>query len=93
MTRKEPYQDKDTMQIVLQVVNNGLRPTIPPEFLGTVGRVFMRTVIPFLASDCPMVPLIRDCWNQEPDRRPIFRIVRDRLLAIERQTGMTDRWA
>ena len=31
LTRLEPYEDKEPMQIVLEVVNNGLRPYMPPE--------------------------------------------------------------
>jgi hypothetical protein len=33
MTRMEPYPDKEAMQIVLQVVKDGLRPTIPMEYV------------------------------------------------------------
>lgn len=31
LMRKEPYTDKETMQIVVEVVNNGLRPTVDNE--------------------------------------------------------------
>ena len=31
LTRLEPYEDKEPMQIVLEVVNNGLRPHLPAE--------------------------------------------------------------
>ena len=31
LTRKEPYTDKETMQIVVEVVNNGLRPHVDDE--------------------------------------------------------------
>ncbi len=32
LTRLEPYEDKEPMQIVVEVVNDGLRPTIPAEY-------------------------------------------------------------
>ena len=32
VTRLEPYEDKEPMQIVVEVVNHNLRPTIPDEF-------------------------------------------------------------
>jgi len=31
LTRLEPYEDKEPMQIVVEVVNDGLRPTLPQE--------------------------------------------------------------
>lgn len=31
LTRLEPYEDKEPMQIVVEVVNDELRPTIPAE--------------------------------------------------------------
>lgn len=30
-TREDPYHDKETMQIVLEVVNNGTRPNVSDE--------------------------------------------------------------
>ena len=33
LTREEPYEEKEPMQIVVEVVNEGLRPTIRPELL------------------------------------------------------------
>ena len=30
LTRLEPYEDKEPMQIVVEVVNDNLRPTLPP---------------------------------------------------------------
>ena len=35
LTRLEPYEDKEPMQIVLEVVNNNLRPYTPPELLAS----------------------------------------------------------
>ena len=32
LTRLEPYEEKEPMQIVVEVVNDGLRPTLPAEF-------------------------------------------------------------
>jgi len=32
LTRLEPYEDKEPMQIVVEVVNSNLRPTLPEEF-------------------------------------------------------------
>ena len=31
LTRLEPYEEKEPMQIVVEVVNDGLRPTLPAE--------------------------------------------------------------
>jgi serine/threonine protein kinase len=75
MTRREPYEDKEAMQIVLEVVNKGLRPTIPTEF-----------------ADCPLVPLMRDCWKEEPNHRPVFSVILSRLLAIEAAHCETQKW-
>jgi len=65
LTRLEPYEDKEPMQIVVEVVNDGLRPTIPDEH-----------------KNSPLVPLMKDCWHQDPDQRPAFNIIVDRLQAM-----------
>jgi hypothetical protein len=70
LTRKEPYEDKEPMQIVVEVVNDNLRPDIP-----------------VLYRDSPLIPLIKDCWAGDPDRRPPFRVVVDRLDVLVAQTG------
>jgi serine/threonine protein kinase len=75
MTRKEPYEDKEAMQIVLEVVNKGLRPKIPPHYF-----------------DCPLVPLMRDCWEEDPKKRPVFSIICDRLTAIQHAYGDSTKW-
>src|SRR6185312_46526 len=33
LTRLEPYEDKEPMQIVVEVVNDNLRPTLPKQFM------------------------------------------------------------
>jgi GAF domain-containing protein len=70
LTRLEPYETKEPMQIVLEVVNDGLRPTIPDSF-----------------TPSPLVPLMKECWNQDPSERPMFKAVVDRLekLVAEHQ--------
>ncbi len=65
LTRLEPYEDKEPMQIVVEVVNDHLRPTIPDEFKAS-----------------PLVPLMKDCWHAEPDQRPTFSIVVERLSRL-----------
>jgi len=42
LTRLEPYEDKEPMQIVVEVVNENLRPTIPAEHLDNVLVPLMR---------------------------------------------------
>ena len=75
MTRLEPYDDKEAMQIVVEVVNHQLRPNIPPQY-----------------EDCPLLPLMKDCWNQDPLKRPTFKITRDRLIKIAEQFAGTKKW-
>jgi len=65
LTRQEPYEEKEPMQIVVEVVNDGLRPTIPREH-----------------ENSPLVPLMKDCWAQDPDQRPTFNIIVDRIEAL-----------
>jgi len=62
LTRSEPYEDKETMQIVVEVVNDDLRPTIPAQF-----------------KDSPLVPLMKDCWHPDPNMRPSFDVIVNRL--------------
>lgn len=66
LTRLEPYEDKEPMQIVVEVVNDGLRP-----------------VIPGACASSPLVPLMQDCWHSEPDQRPSFERVLERLKQID----------
>jgi len=65
LTRLEPYEDKEPMQIVVQVVNEGLRPLMTREF-----------------DQSPLSPLIRDCWSANPDERPSFDIIAERLQGL-----------
>ena len=65
LTRLEPYEDKEPMQIVLEVVNQQLRPHLPSEL-----------------RDSPLVPLMEECWQQEPGLRPSFHQCVMRLEAI-----------
>jgi GAF domain-containing protein len=65
LTRLEPYEDKEPMQIVVQVVNEGLRPMMTREF-----------------DHSPLAPLIRDCWAANPDERPSFEIIAERLQSM-----------
>ena len=77
LTRLEPYEDKEPMQIVLEVVNNQLRPYTPPELLAS-----------------PLVPLMTDCWSEQPASRPSFQQCVARLEKIlgeaEREGGWGD---
>lgn len=66
MTRLEPYEDKEPMQIVMDVVKVDLRPDIPKEH-----------------DTNPLVPLMKDCWHRDPDHRPTFPAIVDRLEKIE----------
>jgi GAF domain-containing protein len=65
LTRLEPYDDKEPMQIVVEVVNNNLRPTIPHEHRNN-----------------PLVPLMKDCWHKNPEERPTFKAIVERLEEI-----------
>ena len=65
LTRLEPYEDKEPMQIVLEVVNCQLRPHLPPEL-----------------GSSPLVPLMVECWQQDPAMRPSFQQVVKRLEGI-----------
>ena len=65
LTRLEPYEDKEPMQIVLEVVNQQLRPHLPTELHAS-----------------PMVPLMTECWAQDPGVRPTFQQCVVRLEAI-----------
>lgn len=68
LTRLEPYEDKEPMQIVVEVVNNDLRPTIPEQF-----------------KDASLVSLMKDCWDPDPNKRPTFNIICDRLSDLIKQ--------
>lgn len=70
LTRLEPYDEMEPMSIVVAVVNDGLRPTIPAEY----------------AKD-PLVPLMKDCWAQDPGERPTFQAIIERLEAVKRGLG------
>ena len=65
LTRLEPYDDKEPMQIVVEVVNDGLRPAIPSHMFTS-----------------PLVPLMMDAWQTEPDDRPTFDRIVERLNQI-----------
>lgn len=71
LTRAEPYEDKEPMQIVVEVVNQGLRPTIPAAYLGN-----------------PFVPLMQDCWQADPDKRPSFPVIVERLATFEKDPNL-----
>jgi len=73
LTRLEPYEDKEPMQIVVEVVNEGLRPTLPPPF-----------------DSSPLVPLMKQCWDQDPEQRPSFEKVLERLLEIDARIPADD---
>jgi len=62
MTRCEPYDDKEPMQIVVEVVNDNLRPKMLPEFEGDA-----------------LIPLMKDSWVTNPDERPSFKEIVERL--------------
>lgn len=65
LTRLEPYEDKEPMQIVVEVVNEDLRPTIPDDFMSS-----------------PLIPLMKDCWHKDPEQRPSFKVINNRLADI-----------
>jgi len=65
LTRQELYEDKEQMQIIVEVVNEGLRPKIPKQF-----------------KNSKLLPLIEDCWTQDPKDRPTFKIICQRLEKI-----------
>jgi len=70
LTRMELYSDKEVMQIVVEVVNNSLRPELPD-----------------FAKDSPLVPLMEDCWAADPNMRPTFDIILDRLQTLKSIAG------
>ena len=61
------------MQIVVEVVNDNLRPTLPPPF-----------------CDSPLVPLMKDCWHENPEHRPGFEKILERLLEIDAKVPADD---
>lgn len=73
LTRLEPYEDKEPMQIVVEVVNDGLRPTLPPPM-----------------DQSPLVPLMKDAWGENPEHRPSFEKILERLLQIDSQIPADD---
>jgi serine/threonine protein kinase len=73
LTRLEPYEDKEPMQIVVEVVNDNLRPTLPPPF-----------------CDSPLVPLMKACWGENPEQRPGFEKILERLLEIDAKIPADD---
>lgn len=73
LTRAEPYEDKEAMQIVVEVVNDGLRPTLTPHLVRS-----------------PIVPLMRDCWQTDPEKRPTFAKVVERLNQLISQIPDTE---
>jgi len=73
LTRMEPYEDKEPMQIVVEVVNENLRPILPPPY-----------------CDSPLVPLMKDCWHENPDVRPPFDKILERLLEIDAKIPADD---
>lgn len=64
LTRLEPYEDMEPLQIIMQVVKN-VRPKLTPEFEAS-----------------PLTPLMKDCWHNNPELRPSFDVVVDRLQQL-----------
>ena len=70
MTWKPPFEDMTTYNILINVVQHGLRPDDTPndELFG---------------GPCPVydeyVALMKECWAQEPEDRPTFSEVHRRL--------------
>jgi len=73
LTRLEPYEDKEPMQIVVEVVNENLRPNLPGTF-----------------ADSPLVPLMKDCWHENPEHRPSFEKILERLVEIDARIPADD---
>ncbi|EAR93555.2 tyrosine kinase domain protein (macronuclear) [Tetrahymena thermophila SB210] len=69
ISRKTPYQKMSTVDIMKNVCE-GKRPGLGPEFI---------------PKDCPpsLIDLMKDCWEQDPNKRPDFREVLERLEYIE----------
>ena len=65
LTRKQPYDGQDPVQVAISVAMNGLRPTIP--------------------ASCPasLASLLKDCWNTDPEQRPDFDAIYEKLEQIE----------
>ena len=57
LTRLEPYEDKEPMQIVLEVVNNNLRPHLPPELAAS-------PLVPLMRECWSEVPASRPSFQQ-----------------------------
>ncbi|TKR87771.1 hypothetical protein L596_012121 [Steinernema carpocapsae] len=49
-------------------------------------------ITPPIPDDCPPVikQLLNDCWEQEPENRPDFVEIRERLKALKREFGTVD---
>ncbi|KAL4506029.1 hypothetical protein ABPG72_013790 [Tetrahymena utriculariae] len=69
ISRKTPYQKMSTVDIMKNVCE-GKRPGVGPEFI---------------PKDCPpsLIDLMKECWEQDPNKRPDFREVLERLEYIE----------
>ncbi|KAL4480308.1 hypothetical protein ABPG74_020824 [Tetrahymena malaccensis] len=69
ISRKTPYKQMSTVDIMKNVCE-GKRPGLGPEFI---------------PKDCPpsLIDLMKDCWEQDPNKRPDFREVLERLEFIE----------
>ncbi|MES1913978.1 MAG: hypothetical protein MHM6MM_006119 [Cercozoa sp. M6MM] len=65
----EPYEELELMQVVVQVVNENLRPDIPP-------------VLEDDPAFIEYIKLMRECWHKLPSQRPDFAAIVRRLDRI-----------
>ncbi len=64
LTRLEPYEDKEPMQIVVQVVQNNLRPTLTEEFEASPLTSLMKDCWTTKAEDRPSFEVVVDRLQQ-----------------------------
>ncbi len=96
LTREDPYSGMPPFQVVLAVGTKGLRPGkafynllrfhIPDRGLSPSSFYLSHTLSFFadVPSKCPTVwsQLMTNCWDEEPDHRPSFDQIMERLESI-----------